>query len=71
MRLASVNIAVTRGSEALLKRQCPASRAAYLPNFVEDEWRHRTGAEAEAGNGARPRAVYAGRPRSTREQSTC
>ena len=61
MRLASVNIAVTRGSEALLKSQCPASRAAYLPNFVEDDWRDRPAAEAEAGNGARPRAVYAGR----------
>ena len=61
MRLATVNIAVTRGSETLLKSQCPASRAAYLPNFVEDEWRDRPAAEAEAGNGGRPRAVYAGR----------
>jgi glycosyltransferase involved in cell wall biosynthesis len=61
MRMASVNIAVTRASEALLKSQCPASRSAYLPNFVEDEWRDRTAVEAEAGNGARPRAVYAGR----------
>ncbi len=61
MRMASVNIAVTRASEALLKSQCPASRSAYLPNFVEDEWRDRAAAKAEVGNGARPRAVYAGR----------
>ncbi len=61
MRLASVNIAVTRASEALLKSQCPASRAAYLPSFVEDEWRDRIPQEAESRNGVRARAVYAGK----------
>ena len=61
MRLASVNIAVTRASEALLRSQCPASRAAYLPNFVEDEWRDRILPETEDRNGLRTRAVYAGR----------
>ena len=61
MRLASVNIAVTRASEASPKSQCPASRAAYLPSFVEDEWRDRITQEAESRNGVRARAVYAGR----------
>jgi glycosyltransferase involved in cell wall biosynthesis len=36
MRLASVNVGVTRDSESLLRRFCGGDRAAYLPNFIDD-----------------------------------
>ncbi len=62
MRLAAVNIGLTRASESLLKRHCGSERTAYLPNFIEDELPHRTAGIVEGRETqARARAISVGR----------
>ncbi len=61
MRLASLNIGVTAVSKQLLNRFCPATEAAFVPNFIEEAWTLRSRSAANVSHPRRIRSIYVGR----------
>jgi glycosyltransferase involved in cell wall biosynthesis len=64
IKCATVNIGITRGSVSFLATRSGSRKTRYLPNFIEDEWLHRsadnmTGERRSAAS--RPKAIYAGK----------
>jgi glycosyltransferase involved in cell wall biosynthesis len=60
--IADVNVALTRESASLLERFCGISRAAYLPNFIDDRHIQLSSVEAreKGSESRRVRAAYVG-----------